>query len=301
MQRIRTIKPEFFKHHALFRAEAETGLPLRVAFAGLWTCADREGRFKWKPAELKLDCLPYDDVDFARALDALAARGFVTKYTSSSREYGYIPSWKNHQVINNREKDSVLPEPDKEAARVNDTSATRGARDTDLHERKGKEGNGNGNGKEGKTASLREAHSPAGDAPEKALNGDLKEESPIEAPPDAESTRKILFNEGLQTLVDLSGRRELACRGHLGLLLKTIDDDAAKVMAAIRAAQAQPQPLADAFAWIMAAVQQRAEKRGSMALIREKLAERAKAEQAKAGKADIPAAQKQAPHGEQAA
>ena len=70
--RIRTIKPEFFRHAGLFDLEQETGLPLRVAFAGLWTAADREGRFAWKPRELKLDCLPFDLVDFSRVLDALS-------------------------------------------------------------------------------------------------------------------------------------------------------------------------------------------------------------------------------------
>ena len=57
MARIRTIKPEFFRHEALFEAEHRAGLPLRLAFAGLWTAADREGRFKWRPRQLKLDVL----------------------------------------------------------------------------------------------------------------------------------------------------------------------------------------------------------------------------------------------------
>jgi hypothetical protein len=68
MARIRTIKPEFFRHADLYEAEKETGLPLRLAFAGLWTAADREGRFKWRPRELKLDCLPHDEVDFHACL-----------------------------------------------------------------------------------------------------------------------------------------------------------------------------------------------------------------------------------------
>ena len=110
MARIRTIKPEFFRHEELYAAEKETGLPLRVAYAGLWTAADREGRFKWSPKQLKLDCLPYDDVDFSRVLDALTTRGFVVRYASEGREYGAIPSWKAHQVINNREQASVIPE-----------------------------------------------------------------------------------------------------------------------------------------------------------------------------------------------
>lgn len=111
MARIRTIKPEFFRHEGLYDAERETGLPLRVAFAGLWTSADREGRFKWKPRELKLDCLPHDEIDFSRVLDALTTRGFIQKYTVDGCDYGCIPSWHEHQVINNREMASNFPKP----------------------------------------------------------------------------------------------------------------------------------------------------------------------------------------------
>lgn len=111
MARIRTIKPEFFRHADLFDAEEDTGLPLRLAFAGLWTACDRQGRFEWKPRQLKLDCLPYDDVDFSRVLDALATRGFVQKYAADGNAYGWVPSFTRHQIINNREKESVLPPP----------------------------------------------------------------------------------------------------------------------------------------------------------------------------------------------
>ena len=146
MARIRTIKPRFFRHYELYKAEQETGLPLRVAFAGLWTCADREGRFRWVPVELKLDCLPYDEVDFSRVLDALTTRGFLVKYASEGREYGLIPSFTEHQIINNREAPSELPEPPElvempitstREARDNDASATR--HDLDQGEGKGKD------------------------------------------------------------------------------------------------------------------------------------------------------------------
>ena len=149
MARIRTIKPAFFRHSDLFQAERETGLPLRVAFAGLWTAADREGRFAWRPLELKLDCLPHDDVDFSRVLDALTTRGFLVRYASADgREYGAIPSWSKHQVINNREGASEIPAPP--SGDVSATS-TRAPRVTDacptplVHaqgEGKGMEGNG---------------------------------------------------------------------------------------------------------------------------------------------------------------
>jgi hypothetical protein len=144
MARIRTIKPDFFRHEALFEAEKETGLPLRVAFAGLWTAADREGRFRWSPRALKLDCLPFDDVDFSRVLDALATRGFIVKYRAEGQDYGHIPTWKTHQVINNRENQSVIPEPN------DNNTLTRAPRVPDACPTALSNFQGEGKGREGK-------------------------------------------------------------------------------------------------------------------------------------------------------
>ena len=112
MSRIRTVKPELFRHEGLFEAEIANKLPLRLAFIGLLTCCDREGRFKWRPQRLKLDMLPYDNnVDIVQILDALAKHGFIKKYEYQGEWYGYIPSWSKHQQINNREiaSDIVAP------------------------------------------------------------------------------------------------------------------------------------------------------------------------------------------------
>lgn len=109
--RIRTIKPEFFTHEGLFDLEKESGLPIRLAFAGLWCASDREGRFRWEPRRLGVSILPYDGVEFSRVLDALITRGFVIKYRVGNDDFGAIPSFPRHQVINNREKESILPEP----------------------------------------------------------------------------------------------------------------------------------------------------------------------------------------------
>lgn len=103
-------------------AEKETGLPLRLAFAGLWGAADREGRFKWQPERLKIDILPYDDVDFSRVLDALVTRGFLVKYTSQTCALGVIPSFKSHQIVNNRESASILPPPPKNMEKLKDSN-----------------------------------------------------------------------------------------------------------------------------------------------------------------------------------
>lgn len=131
MARIRTVKPSLFSHEVLFDLEQETGLPVRLAFIGLFTVADREGRFVWRPRTLKKDVLPHDDVDFSRVLDALATRGLVVKYRSGEEEYGYIPTFAKHQVINNRECASEIPSPCD--CEIIDACRTRATRDTDLH------------------------------------------------------------------------------------------------------------------------------------------------------------------------
>jgi len=144
MARIRTVKPELFKHEDLYDLEEKSGLPIRVAFIGLFTCCDREGRFKWRPRTLKLDVLPHDDVDFSRVLHALGTRGFIRKYEVDGEEFGLIPTFHKHQVINNRESESDIPAPD-ENSYVSMTS-TRGARVDDATgtrtQGKGREGKG---------------------------------------------------------------------------------------------------------------------------------------------------------------
>lgn len=109
MPRIRTVKPELARHEGLFELERETGLPIRFAWAMLPGSCDREGRFKWRPRDLKLDILPYDDCDFSRVLDAWLTRGYLVKYRVGREWYGCIPTFHKHQNINNRESASTLP------------------------------------------------------------------------------------------------------------------------------------------------------------------------------------------------
>lgn len=91
-------------------AETNSGLPLRVAFAALFTVADRQGRFKWIPPQLKKDCLPYDHVDMDFVLSALELNGFIVRYGPDGR-FGWIPGFLKHQRPNNKEVPSGLPAP----------------------------------------------------------------------------------------------------------------------------------------------------------------------------------------------
>lgn len=111
MPRQRMVKPQFFTHYELFEAEHRCGLPLRLAYEGLWCVADREGRFEWKPPVLKLDILPYDAVDFGAILTALEEAGFVRSYIVGERKFGVIPTFSRHQNPHVKEQQSVIPAP----------------------------------------------------------------------------------------------------------------------------------------------------------------------------------------------
>ncbi len=133
MGRIRTVKPDLFTHEGLYGCESESGLPTTLAFIALFCVADREGRFKWRPRELKLHCLPYHDLDFAAVLEALRIHGFIIRYEVDGEFYGVIPTFTKHQVVNNREMASKLPAPPPDTkasqtltpeARVSDASGT---------------------------------------------------------------------------------------------------------------------------------------------------------------------------------
>ncbi len=160
--RIRTVKPEFFANEKLFDLEQQSGFPIRLAFEGLWCWADREGRFEWRPRTLKAGILPFDDVDFSRVLDALESRGFIVKYASGvgreREEYGWIPTLKEHQAFNNKEKPSELPAP--EDSEILTEGYTRDERvDDALPESLGKdrvERERNGNGTEPPTSDGQE-------------------------------------------------------------------------------------------------------------------------------------------------
>lgn len=139
MPRIRTIKPELARHEGLFEIERETGLPIRFAWALLPTVCDREGRFRWRPRDLKLDILPYDEIDFSRVLDAWLTRGQVVKYRVGREWYGWIPTFTKHQSINNKEPPGSLPHveeaeevTDLRSQQVTDATPTREPRDDDA-------------------------------------------------------------------------------------------------------------------------------------------------------------------------
>ena len=59
MARIRYLKPDFFKDEDI----KELPFEARLFYQGLWVQADREGRGEDRPERLRIEIMPYDDVD----------------------------------------------------------------------------------------------------------------------------------------------------------------------------------------------------------------------------------------------
>ncbi len=112
MARIRTIKPIFARHEKLQELESEwPGMRPMLTFCCLWTQCDREGRFEWRPRQLKLDVLPFVDYDLGATMELLAEHDFIRKYEVGGRWYGHVPTWSEHQCPNVREPASKIPAP----------------------------------------------------------------------------------------------------------------------------------------------------------------------------------------------
>src|SRR4051812_15575520 len=105
MSRIRTIKPEFFTSEDIFGMT-----PLaRLFYVSLWCESDREGRLEWKPGTFKARYLPADNCDINALGEELIAKGLIELYEVDGKKYAFIPTFTEHQVINNREAPSKIP------------------------------------------------------------------------------------------------------------------------------------------------------------------------------------------------
>lgn len=109
--RIRSIKPEFFKHDVLCEMT-----PLsRLLFIGLWCMADCAGRMEDRGKRIKVEVLPYDGVDVEELLSALSTGGMILRYEVDGQRLIEIPSFARHQRISGKEADgtSRFPPPSK--------------------------------------------------------------------------------------------------------------------------------------------------------------------------------------------
>lgn len=155
MARIRSIKPEFFTDEEVARLP-----PLyRIAFVGLWCQADKAGRLEDRPTRLKVQILPYDDVNFVEVLDALVAARFALRYTGpDGRAYLQIRTFEKNQRPRTDEAESDLPPLPPELLSA-DSCSLLGSDETVSGESVGKERKGIG--KEGNGGGSTSAAAPA--------------------------------------------------------------------------------------------------------------------------------------------
>lgn len=107
MARIRNIKPGYFLNEDI----AALSLYARVAFPGVWCQADREGRLEDRPKRLKVEILPYDNVDMDAILQELANAGFIQRYQVDGSRYIQVLKFKKHQAPHLKEAASTIPAP----------------------------------------------------------------------------------------------------------------------------------------------------------------------------------------------
>jgi hypothetical protein len=100
--RARNIKPGFFLNCEL----SDLSFAARLLFIGLWCYADREGRFEWKPKQIKATIFPYDNVDIEELLCNLMSLHFITRNDGT----GYVEHFKKHQNPHPHEAKSILPQ-----------------------------------------------------------------------------------------------------------------------------------------------------------------------------------------------
>jgi hypothetical protein len=118
MARIRTIKPDFFRHELLQQLESShPGKHPMLVFCALWGHCDKNGVFQLRPRHLQLDILPFLKFDIAETLQILEKHKLMARFKAKDSEwYGWIPKFTDHQAIGGKEAQAPAkyPEPPRE-------------------------------------------------------------------------------------------------------------------------------------------------------------------------------------------
>ncbi|MBU4376895.1 MAG: hypothetical protein KKD29_05385 [Candidatus Omnitrophica bacterium] len=156
MARIRYLKPDFFKDEDI----KELSFEARLFYQGLWIQADREGRGEDRPERLKIEIMPYDEVDAEEIMRLLAhhkkngKRPFIVRYEIDGEKYYQIINWQKHQRPHKTERESDIPPPPKELLTVKQPLTNRYPTNISV-------GNGDGDGKENGKEIVNKQASPA--------------------------------------------------------------------------------------------------------------------------------------------
>lgn len=93
MARIRSVHPGLFTDAAFVSCSPYA----RLLVIGIWTEADDQGVFEWKPLEIKMRLLPGDMTEVPPLLAELEAAGLVMRYEVGSKSYGAVRNFRKFQ------------------------------------------------------------------------------------------------------------------------------------------------------------------------------------------------------------
>jgi hypothetical protein len=94
MARIRSVHPGLFTDEAF----ASVTPLARLLFIGIWTEADDQGAFLWKPLTLKMRLFPAEDgCNVAGLMEELEASDMVRRYSVDGRDYGAVRNFGRFQ------------------------------------------------------------------------------------------------------------------------------------------------------------------------------------------------------------
>lgn len=93
MARIRSIHPGLFTDESF----ASLSMAARVLLLGLWTEADDQGVFDWKPITLKMRIMPVDSVNVPDLLFELEAHDVIRRFSQDGKEFGAIRNFCKYQ------------------------------------------------------------------------------------------------------------------------------------------------------------------------------------------------------------
>lgn len=86
MARIRSVHPALFTDEGF----AMLSMAARVLLFGLWTEADDQGVFDWKPITIKMRILPVDNVDVPELLAELERANIIRRFEQDEKQLGAI-------------------------------------------------------------------------------------------------------------------------------------------------------------------------------------------------------------------
>ncbi len=93
MARIRSIFPGLFTDEAF----VSVSMPARVLLLGIWTEADDQGVFEWKPVTLKMRIFSADNIDVVPLLGELETANAVRRFSFEGKPHGAIRNFCKYQ------------------------------------------------------------------------------------------------------------------------------------------------------------------------------------------------------------